>query len=99
MYISLKMFWLYHTDTFSSLVCDSGVKELDQVLHILLTTHMFVGGFLGFFLDNTVPGKLKQKIVTESHCFQFICSYLQQFHVASGHAIHYVNHRFYSLWI
>lgn len=36
----------------------SGVKEVDQVLQILLTTHMFVGGFLGFFLDNTIPGKL-----------------------------------------
>lgn len=41
-----------------SLVCGSGVKEVDQVLHILLTTHIFVGGLLGFFLDNTVPGKL-----------------------------------------
>lgn len=35
------------------------MKELDQVLHILLTTHMFVGGFLGFFLDTTIPGELK----------------------------------------
>uniref|UniRef100_A0A3Q1EQ65 Solute carrier family 23 member 1-like n=1 Tax=Acanthochromis polyacanthus TaxID=80966 RepID=A0A3Q1EQ65_9TELE len=32
------------------------VKEVDQVLTTLLTTHMFVGGLLGFFLDNTVPG-------------------------------------------
>lgn len=44
------------------LVCNSGVKEVDQVLHILLTTHMFIGGFLGFFLDNTIPGKLKGKL-------------------------------------
>lgn len=36
----------------------SGVKEVDQVLNILLTTNMFVGGFLGFFLDNTIPGRL-----------------------------------------
>ncbi|XP_041832678.1 solute carrier family 23 member 1-like [Melanotaenia boesemani] len=35
---------------------ETGVKELDQVLRILWTTHMFVGGFLGFFLDNTIPG-------------------------------------------
>lgn len=35
-----------------------GVKQVDQVLHILLTTNMFVGGFLGFFLDNTIPGRL-----------------------------------------
>lgn len=36
-----------------------GVGQVDQVLHILLTTNMFVGGFLGFFLDNTIPGGLK----------------------------------------
>lgn len=46
-------------------VCNSGVEELDQVVHILLTTHMFVGGFLGFFLDNTIPGKLKWQLVIE----------------------------------
>lgn len=44
---------------------DSGVKEVDQVLHVLFTTHMFVGGFLGFFLDNTIPGKLKWGLVIE----------------------------------
>lgn len=51
----------------SCLWCVSGVKEVDQVLHILLTTHMFVGGFLGFFLDNTIPGKLKLKVAVESN--------------------------------
>lgn len=35
----------------------SGVVELDQVLLVLLTTSMFVGGFFGFILDNTIPGK------------------------------------------
>uniref|UniRef100_A0A3Q3VVH2 Solute carrier family 23 member 1 n=1 Tax=Mola mola TaxID=94237 RepID=A0A3Q3VVH2_MOLML len=39
----------------------TGFKELDQVLHILLTTHMFVGGFLGFFLDNTIPGTKRER--------------------------------------
>ncbi|KAM7395703.1 hypothetical protein PAMA_007124 [Pampus argenteus] len=39
----------------------TGVKELDQVLQILLTTHMFVGGFLGFFLDNTIPGTKRER--------------------------------------
>ena len=34
----------------------AGVVELDQVLQVLLTTSMFVGGFFGFFLDNTIPG-------------------------------------------
>ncbi|KAK2856462.1 hypothetical protein Q5P01_005197 [Channa striata] len=39
----------------------TGIKELDQVLNILLTTHMFVGGFLGFFLDNTIPGTKRER--------------------------------------
>lgn len=34
----------------------SGVVELDQVLQVLLTTSMFVGGFIGFVLDNTISG-------------------------------------------
>ncbi|KAM4632778.1 solute carrier family 23 member 1-like isoform 1-T2 [Polymixia lowei] len=34
----------------------TGVEALDQVLQVLLTTSMFVGGSLGFFLDNTIPG-------------------------------------------
>ena len=33
-----------------------GVPQLDQIIEVLLTTHMFVGGFLAFVLDNTVPG-------------------------------------------
>lgn len=40
---------------------ETGVRELDQVLQILLTTHMFIGGFLGFFLDNTVPGTKRER--------------------------------------
>lgn len=35
-----------------------GVDELDQVLQVLLTTSMFVGGFFGFILDNTIPGTI-----------------------------------------
>lgn len=41
-----------------SLLLCSGVVELDQVLQVLLTTSMFVGGFFGFVLDNTIPGTL-----------------------------------------
>ena len=29
---------------------------LDQIIKVLLSTGMFVGGFLGFLLDNTIPG-------------------------------------------
>lgn len=35
----------------------SGVPELDQILTVLLSTEMFVGGFLAFCLDNTIPGE------------------------------------------
>lgn len=34
----------------------AGVPELDQILTVLLTTEMFVGGTLAFILDNTIPG-------------------------------------------
>lgn len=40
---------------------ETGFKEVDQVLQILLTTHMFVGGSLGFFLDNTIPGSQRER--------------------------------------
>lgn len=39
---------------FSSL--SEGIKELDQMILVLFTTHMFIGGFFGFILDNTIPG-------------------------------------------
>lgn len=35
----------------------SGNDEVDRVLTVLLSTAMFVGGFIGFVLDNTVPGR------------------------------------------
>ncbi|NXP80501.1 S23A1 protein, partial [Ramphastos sulfuratus] len=34
----------------------TGVPELDQILTVLLTTEMFVGGTMAFILDNTIPG-------------------------------------------
>ncbi|XP_056261368.1 solute carrier family 23 member 1-like [Seriola aureovittata] len=40
---------------------DTGVKEVDQVLHVLLTTHMFIGGFFGCLLDNTAPGTKRER--------------------------------------
>ncbi|XP_029281726.1 solute carrier family 23 member 1-like [Cottoperca gobio] len=50
---------------------NTGVTEADQVLQILLSTHMFVGGFLGFFLDNSIPGtKLERGLLAldKVHC-------------------------------
>lgn len=37
-------------------IINTTVPLLDQVLSVLLRTSMFVGGFLGFVLDNTIPG-------------------------------------------
>ncbi|KAG7166859.1 Solute carrier family 23 member 1-like 2 [Homarus americanus] len=36
-------------------IIQTSVPMLDQVLSVLLKTSMFVGGCLGFFLDNTIP--------------------------------------------
>uniref|UniRef100_A0A670YHB5 Solute carrier family 23 member 1 n=1 Tax=Pseudonaja textilis TaxID=8673 RepID=A0A670YHB5_PSETE len=35
---------------------NTGIAEVDQILRVLLTTEMFVGGSIAFILDNTVPG-------------------------------------------
>lgn len=43
----------------------TGVPELDQILTVLLTTEMFVGGFLAFVLDNTIPGTKKERGLTD----------------------------------
>ncbi|XP_076848497.1 xan_ur_permease domain-containing protein isoform X2 [Brachyhypopomus gauderio] len=42
----------------------TGVVELDQVFQVLLTTSMFVGGFIGFILDNTIPGTKRERGLT-----------------------------------
>uniref|UniRef100_A0A8C7Z3G3 Si:dkey-106n21.1 n=1 Tax=Oryzias sinensis TaxID=183150 RepID=A0A8C7Z3G3_9TELE len=42
-------------------IIDTGLKELDQVIVVLFTTHMFIGGFFGFILDNTIPGTDKER--------------------------------------
>ncbi|XP_053575209.1 solute carrier family 23 member 2-like [Bombina bombina] len=39
----------------------TGIKELDQTLTVLFTTHMFVGGFFGCLLDNTIPGSDEER--------------------------------------
>ncbi|KAM5300992.1 solute carrier family 23 member 1 isoform 2-T4 [Glossophaga mutica] len=38
-----------------------GSAEVDQILTVLLTTEMFVGGCLAFILDNTVPGSPEER--------------------------------------
>ena len=34
----------------------AGNDSFNQIVEVLLSTSMFVGGFTGFFLDNTLPG-------------------------------------------
>ncbi|NXJ67230.1 S23A1 protein, partial [Rostratula benghalensis] len=40
---------------------NTGVPELDQILTVLLTTEMFVGGTIAFVLDNTIPGTAEER--------------------------------------
>uniref|UniRef100_A0A671U638 Solute carrier family 23 member 2 n=1 Tax=Sparus aurata TaxID=8175 RepID=A0A671U638_SPAAU len=39
----------------------TGIIEVDQVLNVLLTTAMFVGGSVAFILDNTIPGSPEER--------------------------------------
>ncbi|XP_060894600.1 solute carrier family 23 member 2 isoform X1 [Labrus mixtus] len=39
----------------------TGIVEVDQVLNVLLTTAMFVGGSVAFILDNTIPGTAEER--------------------------------------
>ncbi|XP_069977609.1 solute carrier family 23 member 2 [Penaeus vannamei] len=45
----------------------TGSIMLDQSLTVLLQTSMFVGGFIGFFLDNTVPGTDEERGLVSWH--------------------------------
>ncbi|XP_071670988.1 solute carrier family 23 member 1 isoform X5 [Patagioenas fasciata] len=40
---------------------NTGVPQLDQILTVLLTTEMFVGGTIAFILDNTIPGTQEER--------------------------------------
>ncbi len=39
-------------------LCNAGVPQLDDLLVVLLGTNTFVGGVVGFVLDNTIPGAI-----------------------------------------
>uniref|UniRef100_A0A8C5U3I3 Solute carrier family 23 member 1 n=1 Tax=Malurus cyaneus samueli TaxID=2593467 RepID=A0A8C5U3I3_9PASS len=45
----------------NSTLLETGIIQLDQVILVLLTTSMFVGGLLGFILDNTIPGTQEER--------------------------------------
>ncbi|KAM9376221.1 LOW QUALITY PROTEIN: uncharacterized protein KZ484_008832 [Pholidichthys leucotaenia] len=42
-------------------IIETGLKELDQIIAVHFTTHMFIGGFSGIILDNTVLGTDKER--------------------------------------
>ncbi|XP_071743715.1 solute carrier family 23 member 2 isoform X2 [Lepeophtheirus salmonis] len=44
---------------------ETGFQFLDQVILIILKTGMFVGGVLGLFLDNTIPGSPDERGITK----------------------------------
>ncbi|XP_072022550.1 solute carrier family 23 member 1-like [Amphiura filiformis] len=39
----------------------TGILELDQVIVVLLTTGIFIGGLLAFILDNIIPGTIEER--------------------------------------
>jgi len=45
-------------------VIKTGSEFVDQLLTVLLSTSMFVGGSIGFVLDNTVPGTDEERGLT-----------------------------------
>ncbi|XP_053409588.1 solute carrier family 23 member 1-like isoform X2 [Nycticebus coucang] len=51
-------------------ILQTGILQLDQVIQVLLTTGMFVGGFLGFVLDNTIPGSQEERGLLAWNQFQ-----------------------------
>ncbi|XP_055335599.1 solute carrier family 23 member 2-like isoform X2 [Paramacrobiotus metropolitanus] len=45
----------------------TSVSQLNQVVQVLLTTSMFVGGFLACLLDNILPGTPQERGLTAMH--------------------------------
>ncbi|KAG7177515.1 Solute carrier family 23 member 1-like 1, partial [Homarus americanus] len=42
-------------------IIQTGEPVVDQIITVLLQTSMFVGGTLGFILDNTIPGTPEER--------------------------------------
>ena len=42
----------------------TGEPEIDQILTVLLSTNMLIGGVTGFILDNTMPGTREERGMT-----------------------------------
>jgi len=41
----------------------SGEPIIDEIFRVLLSTSMFIGGGVAFFLDNTIPGQYFSAVV------------------------------------
>ncbi|XP_072230582.1 solute carrier family 23 member 1 [Leuresthes tenuis] len=63
---------------------NTGVAELDQILTVLLSTEMFVGGFLAFCLDNTIPGTQQERGLIQWKCSSSSQSSSYDFPVGMG---------------
>ena len=50
-----------------------GSEDLDQVIKVLFGTASFTGGFIGFLLDNIVPGKCSLNFRSLNAHTQLIC--------------------------
>ncbi|ELT96003.1 hypothetical protein CAPTEDRAFT_113409 [Capitella teleta] len=76
----------------------TGNDIVDQILTVLLSSSMFVGGFVGFFLDNTVPGTARERgimawnelldsgdLCDSSECYNlpYVTKYLRRWNWAS----------------
>ncbi|KAB7504751.1 Solute carrier family 23 member 2 [Armadillidium nasatum] len=55
---SRNLFWVGN----NSELIKTGSEIVDQLIIVLLRTHMFVGGALGLILDNSIPGKYSSNI-------------------------------------
>jgi hypothetical protein len=44
-------------------IFSSGSEELNQLIRVLFGTASFTGGFLGFVLDNIVPGRSSAMLI------------------------------------
>ncbi|XP_077864728.1 solute carrier family 23 member 1-like [Saccoglossus kowalevskii] len=44
---------------------NTGVDQLDQIIMVLLSTGMFVGGIIAFVFDNTIPGTEEERGISK----------------------------------
>ena len=62
-------------DTLIFIIHVQGSTELDQVIKVLFGTASFTGGFIGFLLDNIVPGKCSLNFHLKIICKLYIHIY------------------------